>query len=88
MFGNNNVNTTYTIYSDWDLARLFESLPMQPTDKQTFVADYSALKQNQIDTRGSIRNILGRLDTLDAQVVVINRRLDDVEAVAYMGLIT
>jgi hypothetical protein len=91
----NSVNTTYSIYSDWDLARLFQNLPMPAADKQTFVADYSALKQNQIDTKGSIKTISERvadaelrLDRIDAELVVINKRIDEVETIAYMAAIT
>jgi hypothetical protein len=112
----NSVNTTYSIYSDWDLARLFQNLPMPAADKQTFVADYSALKQNQIDTKGSILALNNRvavaegritdaelriadaelrlddaevrLDNIEAELIVINQRIDAVEAVAYMAAIT
>jgi hypothetical protein len=91
----NSVNTTYSIYSDWDLARLFQNLPMPAADKQTFVADYSALKQNQIDTKGSIKTIAERvtdaevrLDRVDAELIVINKRIDEVETIAYMAAIT
>jgi hypothetical protein len=91
----NSVNTTYSIYSDWDLARLFQNLPMPAADKQTFVADYSALKQNQIDTKGSIKTISERvadaevrLDRVDAELIVINKRIDEVETIAYMAAIT
>jgi hypothetical protein len=91
----NSVNTTYSIYSDWDLARLFQNLPMPAADKQTFVADYSALKQNQIDTKGSIKTISERvadaevrLDRIDAELIVINKRIDEVETIAYMAAIT
>ena len=91
----NSVNTTYSIYSDWDLARLFQNLPMPAADKQTFVADYSALKQNQIDTKGSIKTISERvtdaevrLDNVDAELIVINKRIDEVETIAYMAAIT
>jgi hypothetical protein len=91
----NSVNTTYSIYSDWDLARLFQNLPMPAADKQTFVADYSALKQNQIDTKGSIKTITERvtdaevrLDKIDAELVVIKKRIDEVETIAYMAAIT
>jgi hypothetical protein len=91
----NSVNTTYSIYSDWDLARLFQNLPMPAADKQTFVADYSALKQNQIDTKGSIKTISERvadaevrLDRVDVELVVINKRIDEVETIAYMAAIT
>jgi hypothetical protein len=91
----NSVNTTYSIYSDWDLARLFQNLPMPAADKQTFVADYSALKQNQIDTKGSIKTITERvtdaevrLDNVEAELIVINKRIDEVETIAYMAAIT
>lgn len=91
----NSVNTTYSIYSDWDLARLFQNLPMPAADKQTFVADYSALKQNQIDTKGSIKTISERvadaevrLDRIDAELIVISKRIDEVETIAYMAAIT
>jgi hypothetical protein len=91
----NSVNTTYSIYSDWDLARLFQNLPMPAADKQTFVADYSALKQNQIDTKGSIKTISERvadaevrLDNVEAELIVINKRIDEVETIAYMAAIT
>jgi hypothetical protein len=91
----NNVNTTYSIYSDWDLARLFQNLPMPAADKQTFVADYSALKQNQIDTKGSIKTISERvadaevrLDSVEAELIVISKRIDEVETIAYMAAIT
>jgi hypothetical protein len=98
----NSVNTTYSIYSDWDLARLFQNLPMPAADKQTFVADYSALKQNQIDTKGSIKTISERvadaevrladaevrLDSVEAELIVINKRIDEVETIAYMAAIT
>ena len=91
----NSVNTTYSIYSDWDLARLFQNLPMPAADKQTFVADYSALKQNQIDTKGSIKTISERvadaevrLDNVEAELIVINKRINEVETIAYMAAIT
>ena len=98
----NSVNTTYSIYSDWDLARLFQNLPMPAADKQTFVADYSALKQNQIDTKGSIKTISERvadaevrIDKIDddileirEELIVINKRIDEVETIAYMAAIT
>jgi hypothetical protein len=91
----NSVNTTYSIYSDWDLARLFQNLPMPAADKQTFVADYSALKQNQLDTKGSIKTISERvadaevrLDSVEAELIVINKRIDEVETIAYMAAIT
>jgi hypothetical protein len=68
---------------------------MPAADKQTFVADYSALKQNQIDTKGSIKTISERvadaevrLDNVEAELIVINKRIDEVETIAYMAAIT
>jgi hypothetical protein len=82
-------NPKFQLYSDRDMAKALEGMP------RIFQEDYAQVKRGQIDTADKITEIdlrldsaEGRLDVVEADIVVIKKRLDDVEAVAYMALMT
>lgn len=82
-------NPKFQLYSDRDMAKALEGMP------RIFQEDYAQVKRGQIDT-ADLLTLYGirlddaelRLDIIEADIVVIKQRLDDVEAVAYMALIT
>lgn len=74
-----------------EIARMLQSSEWRPL----FSRDYSSTKRNIEKTverteenTESIESLDARVDVIEAQIVVINKRLDDVEAVAYMAAIT
>lgn len=88
-------NPKFQLYSDKDMARLFEQLPLSPVDRRVFSEDYAQVKRSQIDNAdiltqygARITETENRLDVIDGRLEIIDQRLDDVEAVAYMALIT
>lgn len=88
-------NPKFQLYSDKDMARIFENLPMSNSDRRVFSEDYAQVKRSQISnydvlTEYGIRitEAEDRLDVIDERLEIIDQRLDDVEAVAYMALIT
>lgn len=88
-------NPRFQLYSDKDMARLFEQLPLSPADRRVFSEDYAQVKRSQIDN-SDILTQYGerititeeRLNFIDERLEIIDQRLDDIEAVAYMALIT
>ena len=93
---------SFQLATDLDLSRAFSSIPMDAKFKSKLSEDWAQLQQGQtsisdelviIDERlevvdGRLDVIDDRLDAIDAEIVVIKQRLDDVEAVAYMAVIT
>jgi hypothetical protein len=82
-------NPKFQLYSDRDMAKALEGMP------RIFQEDYAQVKRGQIDTADKITEIdlridatERRLDVVEDEIVIIKQRLDDVEAVAYMALMT
>jgi hypothetical protein len=88
-------NPKFQLYSDKDMARIFESLPMSNSDRRVFSEDYAQVKRSQISNYDVLTEYGIRIANAEDEIIVINerlevieQRLDDVEAVAYMALIT
>ena len=84
-----NVETTWLAYSDLDMGRIM------PFATPQFLQDYSSLRQRQIITQTELVTADDRLNGLDqdvaqikAELIVINERIDVVEAAAFMAIIT
>lgn len=84
-----NVDTTWLAYSDLDMGRI------APFATPQFLQDYSSLRQRQIITQNELVDADGRLGVLETDVaaiqnelVIINQRIDAVEAAAFMAIIT
>lgn len=95
-------NPKFQLYSDRDMDRIFQLLPMSTSDRRVFSEDYAQVKRSQLDTSEILVSLDqrldvaevelvvldGRIDVVEAEIVVIKQRLDDVEAAAYMAVLT
>lgn len=86
---------SFQLFTDLDTSRAFGSINMDPTWRRKLSQDWSQLQQGQLNVSETLVEYGERITIVEediveikAEIVVINQRLDDVEAVAYMALMT
>ena len=69
------------LFTERELAKVFQDVPMPIEGRRRFVADYVAIKSNQDSTSTEITDITN-------QIAVINEQLEETNIIALMALMT
>lgn len=90
-----NINTSLFLYTEKDIATELAAGGLASGRVRNFISSYASLlkTQNQFpvvvdEITVRIDGIDSRLDGIDARLDAVDLRIDDVEAVAYMAMMT
>ena len=76
------------LFTERELSALFQDVPMPIEGRRRFVADYVGLKGWQGATAEEVSDITVRINGIDVRLDTLEKRVDDVEIIALMALMT
>ena len=90
-----NINTSLFLYTEKDIAAELAAGGLASEKVRNFISSYTSLLKTQTQFPLAVDEITVRidgidlrLDGIDARLDAVDLRIDDVEAVAYMAVIT